>query len=90
MWTRQYWRAVAERAIKTFCQSVAAMLVGDGVGLLDVDWPHVLSVAGLATLISVLTSIASTLITGGGPSLTNAEVINPTPARDTSSPEEAR
>lgn len=69
MWSRIFWGAVAERAIKTLAQTIAALIVGDGVGLLDVDWIRVLSVAGLAGVVSVLTSIGSAALTDGSPSM---------------------
>jgi len=59
MWTLDFWKDVAERAVKTFAQSLAAGLVAGATGLLDVEWAVVLSVAGLVTLASVLTSVAS-------------------------------
>ena len=46
------------RAIKTFAQSAVAMLGGDMVGILDVQWPAVLSVAATAAVVSLLTSVA--------------------------------
>lgn len=47
-----------ERAVKTFAEMlVADISVGQGFG--DIDWGRTLSVAGVATLISVLASIAS-------------------------------
>lgn len=72
MWTARFWLSLAERALKTFAQvMVAQLLVGDRVlGLLDVNWPTSLSVAGLATVVSALTSIASAGIgPDGSPSL---------------------
>ena len=75
MWTWEFWRAVAERAVKTMAQSAAAMLIGDGVGLFEIDWCRVVSVACLAGVASVLTSIASGVVTGGQASLTRAETL---------------
>lgn len=69
MWTADFWKAIAERAIKTFAQAAAAMLVAAGVGLLDADWIAVASVAGMAAVVSVLTSIGSAAATDGSPSL---------------------
>ena len=69
MWTADFWKAIAERAIKTFAQAAAAMLVAAGVGLLDADWVAVASVAGMAAVVSVLTSIGSAAATDGSPSL---------------------
>jgi hypothetical protein len=72
MFTLTFWKAAVERSVKTFAQSAAALLVANATGLLDVDYAAVASVAGLAALVSVLTSIGSDAITGGtGPSLTS-------------------
>jgi len=74
MWTKKFWLSVFERAFKTFCQGAAALLVGDGLGVLTVDWVSVGSVAALAAVISVLTSIASAGITDGSPSLASEKL----------------
>lgn len=65
LWTLAFWKGLAERAIKTFAQALGGLLVGDTVGLLDVDWTASLSVAGLITLASVLTSIGNADFTAG-------------------------
>lgn len=57
MFTKIFWKDTAERAVKTFAQSFGAVLIASGTGLLDVDWMNALSVAGLATVISVATSV---------------------------------
>lgn len=75
MFTRPFLSATLERAIKTFAQTLAALLVGNGTGILDTDWTGNLSVAGMAAVVSVLTSIGSDALTGNGPSLTDAEVL---------------
>lgn len=54
-----FWTQAAERAVKTFAQAAIALLTGQGMGLLDINWKHVGSVAALAAVISVLTSVAS-------------------------------
>ena len=69
MFTIAFIRATLERAIKTLAQTAAAMLVADGTGLLDTDWITVASVAGMAAIVSLLTSIGSAAATDGGPSL---------------------
>lgn len=75
MWTKEFWRAVAERAIKTFAQTIATVLTAAGVGLLAADWVGVFSAAGMALLLSVLTSVGSAALTDGSPSLVSAEVL---------------
>lgn len=73
MWNKSFWAALAERAVKTAAQSLLATIAVGYIGLLDVKWVAVLSTAGLATAISVLTSIISG-IKDGNPSAINAEV----------------
>jgi gp37 len=58
LWTREFWAAATERAIKTVAQTVVAVVGVAGTGLLSVDWVQTLSVAAAAGLASVLTSIA--------------------------------
>jgi hypothetical protein len=78
IWTGAFWKAAAERAVKTFAQTEAALLTAAGTGLLDTDFKVSLSVSGMAAVVSLLTSIASDVVTNGdGPSLTDAEVLPP-------------
>lgn len=74
--TKAFVIATAERAIKTFAQSLLAVVGVTGIGIGDVDWVTAFSVAGVATLASVLSSIISAGFGGDGPSLTNAETID--------------
>ena len=39
---------------RTFAQALVATLLGDGLGVLDVDWQQSASVAALAGLVSLL------------------------------------
>lgn len=59
MWTGNFWKQAAERALKTFAQAALALLTGDGLGVLDVNWGDVTSVGALAAIASVLTSIVT-------------------------------
>jgi hypothetical protein len=54
-----FWKAAAERAVKTFAQTVLALLGTGSVGITSLDWGVIASVAATATLASVLTSLAS-------------------------------
>lgn len=69
MWTSKFWKAAGERAVKTFAQALVAAIGAGAAGVADVDWLQAVSVAGLAAVISVLTSIGSTQVTGGHVSL---------------------
>lgn len=51
-------RAAGIRALKTMAQSALGMLSGEMLGMLDVDWVAVLSVAAMAGVASLLTSVA--------------------------------
>lgn len=55
---KAFLKDTGERAVKTF----AEMMVADiavGQGFEDIDWLRTLSVAGVATLLSILMSVAS-------------------------------
>ena len=60
MFNLEFWNYAGERAIKTFAQTAIATLGVGTVGLLTIDWVNLLSVAGGAALLSVLTSIVTT------------------------------
>jgi hypothetical protein len=64
MWSKTFWRDAIERAIKTIAQTAAAALIAAGTGLLDTHWITILSVADMAGIISLLTSIGSGLTAG--------------------------
>ncbi len=68
MWSKAFWLAALERAIRTLCQAAVAAIVAAGTGLVDTDWAGIGSVAGMAAIVSLLTSIGTDLATrGGGP-----------------------
>ena len=79
MWSKAFWMAAIERAVKTFAQTAAALLVGGGIGVPmigDLDWAGIASVSAIAALASLLTSVGSSAVTQPpGPSLTRAEQI---------------
>ena len=77
MFTRAFAKATLERAVKTFAQSLAALLVADGTDILTTDWRARLSVAAMAAVVSVLTSVGSAGVGDRGPSLAG-EVLEPT------------
>lgn len=63
--TRAFWKGAAERMLKTATQSLLAVIGVGGLGVLDVDWIGALSVAAVATLASLLTSIGNAEFTAG-------------------------
>ncbi|HEY7043508.1 MAG TPA: holin [Nocardioidaceae bacterium] len=83
MFSALFWKKTAERAIKSFAQSLAAVLAASGLGLLTARWMTALSTAGMVALLSVLTSVASCKL---GPE-DDPSMVNPAePAASTPSP----
>lgn len=52
----EFWKNAGYRALRTFCQ-VAIASIGTSALIQEVNWPIVASTAGLAAIISILTSI---------------------------------
>ena len=53
-----FWEYAGERAIKTLAQTALATIAASQVaGMFDVDWLEIVSIAGLAGIMSLLTSI---------------------------------
>lgn len=63
MLTAAFWKAAAERAVKTFAQALLATLTLSSAPLdvLAINWVGVVSVAVGATVLSLLTSLAGTV-----------------------------
>lgn len=66
MWSKTFWKDLAERGLKTFAQVLVATLTAAGTGLLDTDWGSALAVAGMAAVLSVVTSLASNVLNPDG------------------------
>lgn len=56
----QFWKAAAIRAARTFCQALIGYC-GTAALLSEIKWLEALSAAALATLLSILTSVATGL-----------------------------
>ena len=71
--TKAFWRGAAERAVKTFFQTLVAVItlnlgslaVGIDAGITNADWIGALSVSLLATALSLATSIGNASFTAG-------------------------
>jgi len=76
IWTRTFWRAAAERAVKSAAQGAILAGVGAvGFDAFTADWASIGGAALGMGLLSLLTSIGSDALTGSGPSLTDAEAL---------------
>lgn len=51
-------KAAGVRAVKTMAQTAVGMLSGDMLGVMEADWIAVASVAAMAGIVSILTSVA--------------------------------
>lgn len=51
-------KAALIRAIRTFAQALVAEIGTGAVGIVQLDWPAMLSVAATAAALSLLTSVA--------------------------------
>lgn len=54
----KWFKAASIRALKTVAQTMVGMLSGEAMGIMEADWMAVLSVAAMAGVVSMLTSIA--------------------------------
>jgi len=54
--SKNWWKAAGIRAVKTFAQALIAC-IGTGAALLEVNWSYALSVATVAAILSLLTSL---------------------------------
>lgn len=76
MYSSVFWKATFERAVKTLAQSLIAVLAVGQTTILTVDWAQAGAVAATATVLSVLSSIASSAVGSPGPSLANEELVS--------------
>jgi hypothetical protein len=82
IWTAEFWKATAERALRTAAQAAILVLVGEAyesaqVNALDLDWLRVLGFALGGALLSALTSLAGNAVSKSGPSFGDTEVVQP-------------
>ncbi|MDG4857369.1 holin [Streptomyces sp. T-3] len=68
--TTSFWTATAERAVRTFAQTLIAALGLDAADVLALPWGRGLALAGIAAVLSVVTSIATGGTGGRGPGVT--------------------
>ena len=57
IFTRAFWSYSGERAIKTVAQAGLAAIGTGALGILSIDWLGIGSVAALAGIVSILTSV---------------------------------
>jgi hypothetical protein len=82
IWTSEFWKATAERALRTAAQAAILVLIGDAyesvqLDALAVDWLRVLGFALGGAILAVLFSIAGNVASKTGPSFGDTEVVQP-------------
>lgn len=57
--SKKFWSAAIVRSVKTFAQTLAAEIgISGAVGFGEIGWMRAVSVAGVAALLSIITSLA--------------------------------
>jgi hypothetical protein len=74
-----FWAATLERAVRTAAQSAIGVLTANAATPLEIDWSQAAVVVGVATALSVLTSIVASGVGNVGPSFTTEELTPPAP-----------
>jgi len=78
MFTLAFWKATAQRVVRSFAASMSSLLVADGTGILDTDWANQFSVAGMAAVVTLFLCLAAETFTdGAGPAFGSIEVTSP-------------
>lgn len=57
LWSKNWWKAAGTRAIKTFAQTFVGS-IAVGMAISDINWFTVASIAAVASVLSLMTSIA--------------------------------
>lgn len=82
IWTGEFWKATAERALRTAAQAAILVLIGDAytyaqLDVFTVDWRQLLGFTLGGALLAVLFAVAGNAATKNGPSFTDAEIVQP-------------
>lgn len=78
----QFFKDAAERAIKTFAQTLLVYFGADALDVLNANWGNALSLALGAVVLSILTSLLSLKLGNSGTaSLTHAVVLADDPGK---------
>lgn len=74
IWTKDFWKATAERGISTAAQAGLLYIGADQFNVLEFDWRSFGGFIGGGAALSLLKSLAANAVTQSGPSFTQAEV----------------
>lgn len=57
MFTKAFWQDAAQRAVRTFAQTLVVLWGGDQFNILSVDWQQSLGAAGGAAVLAILMAL---------------------------------
>lgn len=79
MWTKAFWKAAAERAVRAgSAAALSAFVVGDkAMNIAQVDLAGAAGIFAGGAVVSVLIGLAGNVATGNGPAFNNAEKVQP-------------
>lgn len=77
IWTKAFWMATLERAIRTAAGALLALVAVAGFSPRTADWMDIGLTVGVATLISVLLAIVGNTVSKNGPAIMDSEQVVP-------------
>lgn len=75
MWSLDFWKASAERAISTGAQSALVLMGTDITGYLALEWDKIAVISGISAIASLIKSVAVAGASDGSPSLGSFEKL---------------
>lgn len=76
IFTRAFWKAALERAVKTLIEVAGVTMVAGQFSVLNADWINITDLAVGGFLASIVFSVGSSVIGNPGPSLANEVAIS--------------
>jgi hypothetical protein len=74
---RAFALATAQRVVRTFAQTLLALLVADQTDIISTPWTHDLAIAAMAAVLALLTCLAGGATSGAGPAFGKTEITSP-------------
>jgi hypothetical protein len=79
MWDLAFWKATAQRVVRSFAASLVAFITAAQTDVISTDWENGFAVAGMAAVVTLLLSLAGGATNGSGPSFGAIETTNTPP-----------
>lgn len=75
LWTKKFWKALAERSVSTAAQSALLAFGAGQLNVLDADWTVVAGFAAGGAVLSALKGLAFNAANGDGPGAGDSEGV---------------